>query len=1138
MAVCLWPAAAWAQETTSGLAAASDLYRTLAEQGYLNAFGYIAVLLAVAVVFRRFMRTEVWHRIVRALTEDVFTNWRLLLLGVTGLLLSLASGYTTWDGMTNFTCPARGGADACFAPKILSLLITFGIQGVMLVAAWLIGESFASGMHRGKSVEAVARHRSSWAYLAFKTLLLVGIVIAAIVILGLVGLNTGVLKSVGFDLKLIKQANKALIAFAGGKSELLAWSVATFFGVLALLYAISEREIFGPYVRGLKIVLRSLPVWLMFLACMATSVFFSFDSLFSTIFTPEERARAAELRTTNRVAGLVSDVGVLAVKRHSESINGLFESGEWKTYEGQLDGIIDMARRAPGEIEALRNSELESARSKQASLQERKATAESQRVRLAQRKEVLLEEVNRLKAEIPPLTAEVERFKAEVFSQDSDILAKKAEADSEAGGVGGSLKAGKGPEFAKRKKELSDLQTKKKIIEDQLKAREDQLGAKRDSVASAESELAQIDGEIGKLTGEAQLAEQQIAETTTGPSAEAQPASDVTKVFGSLETALTAFRREPERASFDAIQVQCNALVSAFQKVATLRAEQDEKGLGCDPSIIADRVGGIFAQNDAVAGFKTLCGQENSLPQTGTDDLIAFGEKCVQTAGLPGSDTAVFRDSINAVSLNRDDKAHRFVVTLNAFNDGNQLAYLALAIAIAIDSLVFMSGLFGANAVRSPLTDVPHGKERSASQLEAVIISALEPHRFYNARTVIGAMRPITPVDGFTQEVVLSDIDEDTAARVRTVLNAASTLSAVRRNDDAGIDVATGARVYRERYLVRSELFEFLSDVCQRELRSNDAARESVAEEQQVAKHYRLEATREGHESDLQRQRAERLVPLVRAALLPELKESLACLEGSLRPVSEPDYRNRGFVTEAEPASLPSAERAVVVSALNAGATKEAVEHAMLNRVVSGERMTKDIYFVRPEFMAALTFIKLHVYERGYGAATEIGADRGRATHSLQELPSPAEYPALSSPTGSNASPDGAGPKARLHLKGGAENRDGLERGFLHRFAEYLGFQIDDLVMVEQELDLHHAQYQRVLRNGGTLGHRAHANASSITKQIDEAEFELKQATGGDVALEALDTVAGRVRDLLPWLVNRSLLSDIESTDQEGATRQ
>lgn len=1119
LAAYFWPHPAYAQSATGELPGLSDVTEGLRSSGLLNALGYVLVLAAVAAVFRRFMRTELWHRLARAMTEDVLTNWRLLLLGITGLLLSLASGYTTWDGMTNFTCPARG-TDTCFAPKILSLLITFGIQGVMLIAAWLIGESFATGMHRGQAVDDVLRHRRSWPHVAFRTLLVLGITVAGLFVLALVLLNAGTLKWMGVNLALVKEANKALLDFAGGKSAYLGWSIAGFLGLLALLYAISEREIFGPYIRGLKIVLRSLPLWFMFLACMATSVFFSFDSLFSTIFSPDERARAAELRSSNRVAGLVSDVGELAYKRRSEGVAALFASDEWKRYEDKLDGVVEMARRAPGEIEALRTRELEAIRSKQASLQERKATAESQRVGLAQRKEVLLGEVSRLKSEIPPLTAEVERLKSDIFKQESEILAKKAEADAEAGGVGGTLKAGKGPEFAKRKKELNDLEVKKKIVADQLAAREAQLTEKRDAVTAAESQLAQIDGEIGKLSGEAQLAEQQIAEAAAVPGAEQAPTSDVTKVFGSLETALSAFRREPERASFEAIQAQCGALVSAFQRVETLKAEQTEKGLDCDPGLVADRVNGVLARNDSIAAFKTLCGQENSLPQTGTDDVMAFGEKCVQTAGLSGEDTAVFRNALNGIALSRDDKAHRFVVTINAFNDGNQLAYLALAIAIAIDSLVFMSGLFGANAVRSPLSDVPHGKMRSATQLEAVIVSALEPHRFYNARTVIGAMRPITPVDGFTQEVVLSDIDDDTAARVRTVLNAASTLNAVRRQDDAGVDVATGQRIYRERYLVRSELFEFLADVCQRELRSNDAARSAVAEEQSEAKRYRIEATSDSMRSDMQRQRAERLVPLLRAALLPDLKANLTSLESAMRPVSSPEHRERGFATEAERRDLTSEQWAAVVSALNAGAAKEAVEHATINRIVNGDRISKDMYFVRPEFMAALTFIKLHIYDRGQlpSSAPPSGAGDGGDVRVLREIGGD-ERPALTSRVGT------------------AQDREALERGYLAKFAEALDFGTDEALLSDREIDEHRAHLERLISSGGRGAHDAQESERTFHKLIDEAEFELRQQTGDDVALQALEAVSGFIRRLVPWLVNRRVWQ-IAAADQESTTRQ
>ena len=67
----------------------------------------------------------------------MFSNWQLALLGATAIALSLASGYTTFDGLRNFT-----------SAPLLSVLIAFGIQGVMLIVAWLIGESFATGMNQ------------------------------------------------------------------------------------------------------------------------------------------------------------------------------------------------------------------------------------------------------------------------------------------------------------------------------------------------------------------------------------------------------------------------------------------------------------------------------------------------------------------------------------------------------------------------------------------------------------------------------------------------------------------------------------------------------------------------------------------------------------------------------------------------------------------------------------------------------------------------------------------------------------------------------------------------------------------------------------------------------------------------------
>src|SRR5215831_17008062 len=77
------------------------------------------------------------HRIRDGIHKALTDNWQLTLLASTGIALSLASAYTTFDGLRNFT-----------SAPLLSVFIAFGVQGVMLIVAWLIGESFAVGLNQ------------------------------------------------------------------------------------------------------------------------------------------------------------------------------------------------------------------------------------------------------------------------------------------------------------------------------------------------------------------------------------------------------------------------------------------------------------------------------------------------------------------------------------------------------------------------------------------------------------------------------------------------------------------------------------------------------------------------------------------------------------------------------------------------------------------------------------------------------------------------------------------------------------------------------------------------------------------------------------------------------------------------------
>lgn len=1075
-------------------------------------WGSLLILAGLGFLIRRFARTELFAKLGRTLTEDVLTNWRLLLLGLTGIVLSLASGYTTWDGMTNFTCPARASGDLCAGPMVLSLMITFGIQGVMLIAAWLIGESFAQGLSSGHRTASAGKgpmaDLAGW--IISGILVLAGLTVA--VVIGLLVLSPLSSSTSSFD------AATGLAGYVSSHWEALWYVVLGAAALGALTFMLSEREIIGPYFRGLRIVLKNLPIWLMFLACMATSVFFSFDSLFSTIFPPDERRRAADIRTTNQVAGLIADLNTTMAKRQAEEVGGLFHSQGWADYNGRLEAITEIARSAPGEIEAMRTAELNSRQSARASLQEKKASATSQLTGLENRKTELIEIKLRLNSEVAPIAAEVERLKAEVFKKDSEIIGKKAEAEAERGGVGGSLKAGAGPEFAKRRKELGDLDKLKTILQSQLKEFASQLKAKRDGSVAAEAELAQIDGEIGKLKGEVQVADQQMDLGATMQSSTDAPDVEVTGGFASLDSALAEFRQRPERATFGAVQQHCMVLLGVFDKVPNLKAQAAAQNSNCDPTVVAEATGRIFAITEGLAAFKVGCAKGENLPQGNTDALLEFGGRCIQNSGLAGADTQRFRLLLNRAALNRDDKAHRFVVTWNAFLDGNQLAYLALAIALAMDGLVFMSGLFGANAVRSPLTDAPHGRSRSASQLEAIINSSLEPDRFGNARLALAAMKPMTPEDSFIAEVHLGEHDADAATRIKALLNAGAILNTVRRDD-----LDTG------RYFVRAELFEYLSELCDRELRTNQAARESAERERLEAARSRFEMTRDVMQEQEIEHKSRRLWPVLEAALTPDHYENVLLVANAMKPVSDPKNAE-GFVSEiAFPAPGRSEqENNVILAVLNAGSTYGAVV-----RDTAGG--TGELYLIKPELTLTLSAIKLQALgsssplgNGGTRRMLDVSGNGTRSVHISSQPQARQQIPHL----GAEQAPDAGNRRPPTVASAQANSTERFQREFVEEYARTLGFSADELRRMQREKWDSLRQMDAWSKRSEQDAELVYNFRRAINDDIDAAFAKFKKQTTDDV-VPVLESVTREIRELVPAIVCRRMLQDYQGYEGE-----
>ena len=836
------------------------------------------VVLGVASLLVRLL-PKIWGEIEKTL----FTNWRLALIGASALLLSLAGGWTTWDGMRNFT-----------GESVLSAMFTFGIHGIMLIVAWLIGESFATGMNqvRGRSGRTVS------APLVALSLLGGGFVLVALVI-GIV--------HVGMS------NDQLLYGFAAAGAVLL---------VVSALMMFSKSEIIQPYAQGVRIIAKNAMLWVMFLACMATSVFFSFDSRFNVIFPKDQRERAAEIRTKNQVAGVVADVGDTISSRRISEAERLFQSEGWHAYEAELSKLSKASEGAEREIEAHFTRQMEAHRSAIAEQQERMATATSGQAGLVGKKVALTDELSRLKADRPGLAAELMGKKGELDGRAKEIDAKRVEAMAEDKGVEGTLKAGKGPIYRERMGELGRLRDYYKIGEERVRDAQKRVDDVDSRIAQIERELAGVDGELAKLKGEATTAEQRIAAAESSQLGQEGTKVDPARVRGAFEKARAEFRQDPSSERLGELHQYCVQLYDAM--ISTEAAKDRVRDIDCDPKQAVEAAAVVFGLNTGLKAYESNCAGGDKVPTTGgVDPLLDFGRRCLRDSGLPSADSNAMGERLSAIDLNRDDKAHNFVVSLNAFQDGNRLAYLALAIAIGIDSLIFMTGLFGANAVRSPLSDVPSMKARNSQELNAMIETALLPDRFRKARLVGQAMHPIENVEGYSNEVRLDELDPETAAQVRDVLNAGAIIGAVKRGQESG------------HYLVRSELLEFLNTVIKRELETNKAQAEAGM---------------------LNDQMEEQLV----VALLPEVAMNAEAVLAELVPIDEAN----GFTSQVGLDDVDEDMRPVVLNVLNTGATFSRVQHIK----------NSESYYVHKDLYKALARIRAReVGRRGMQQLAQIG---------------------------------------------------------------------------------------------------------------------------------------------------------------------
>ncbi len=385
----------------------------------------------------------------------------------------------------------------------------------------------------------------------------------------------------------------------------------------------------------------------------------------------------------------------------------------------------------------------------------------AERSTLKARQDRLARDLADSRADLGAIDAEISKLTTAMRASTNSLQDVQAAMEAELRGVGRTGVAGRGPVYRGLKRQELQFQIEASALRKKL---DEQVGSRaraQERIVKQETAAAMMAGDLAKLASQITIKARETKEAARGGSGAA--IIDAIKASTSeLSVARRAFQQSTTADALIALQQACSKSVVALSSAAPEYAA-DKAGARCQTNDLKRLVGAIAARRQVTKAFAESCGKSAVPAGASASQLIGLGRRCVRVAALDGPQTTELGSTLNRIALRRDDTAHRFVVSTNAFLDANQLAYLALAIAIAIDALIFISGLFGAaaavpsagrglgqNLLVSPTQ--PASPVELSDQQALVRVATAGAHRDV-AETLLSQANPIMPDLGYTHSL-------------------------------------------------------------------------------------------------------------------------------------------------------------------------------------------------------------------------------------------------------------------------------------------------------------------------------------------------------------------------------------------------
>jgi hypothetical protein len=565
---------------------------------------------------------------------QLYARPSLVLIAAAIVALSVASGERTFEGMKNFF----EGMQNVAAAVMLSALITFGVQVLMVVLAWRIGEVLSTSGQVGTSAPS--------------------------------------------------QQRKSFIGEIGHLRRFI----------------------------GRQFLVRNFALIASFLICATICVFFSFDAFYRGISTEGQRSIAAQGDAIEILRKIGTELTQQLESAEESAATELASGRDWEEYKKRINDVVAVAiDPAFAQLQAQRANERQAQDAARAdefnrthqAAEIRKNEAAASRDQLASAERDLELELRGLDEARSRLEVRRNELRESISQQKDKVekaLVKRDNEDKTGNGElnpKGAPNIGRGLKYRQYDADYKGLNNQL----DSLKRQESELGAEIESnktnreLVDKRFQRTKLDHANAIAAFDAITIPAMTQTSTVEPLVSILAADEEAR---KLDVALTTFLVSRTRQNWAAIERQCGKVVQMIRE--TPGGGQRADRLDCAPSsglrTSADRLGELEQRG---ANLKSTCTDVDARQLTFLQ-VVDHGRYCLQVAQLQGQSVTTLETALDKLRLERDQNAHTFTKTLVGFERGDKLAYLSAIIALGLDGLVFIAGIWGARSSVSPLT--------------------------------------------------------------------------------------------------------------------------------------------------------------------------------------------------------------------------------------------------------------------------------------------------------------------------------------------------------------------------------------------------------------------------------------------------